>query len=919
MSKKSILGRILRAGASLAAIGAATPAMAQEQPEVSEEIVVTATGRTAAIQDVPIAVQAINNETLEQSGVQSLADLTQIAPTLRIGSGQSTTSGTLAAIRGIGTGSDNPGFEGAVGIFIDGVYRPRAGSALSDLPDIERIEILRGPQGTLFGKNTSAGAISVVTADPSGEVGAWGEIEGGNFNLLRSSFGAEMPVGDAFALRFDGALNSRDGYITDVTSGRDINDRNRWSARLQGLFDISPDASFRLIADASESDENCCGAINIQSGTVVGALLAEYFPGSLLSEDQDQQEEREMTLSPNRSYAEQAEERGISGELNWDIGGINLTSITAYRDWEAVRDQDIDFASYDRAYRDDLEIGIETMSQEIRLQGEWGRVNWLVGAYAAREDLETTDRIRFGDDALDVANGATFFLTAGLGGPAAAKKLYDVPVVVPGSGGLTDTTICALSGGLHPVCTNEDGTRTAALLGLDANANGDNDFNFYLPNVASGDGQQADNWAVETESLSLFTHNEISISDNLIFTLGARYSQETKDMTAALNSQNAACEELQTRTFTFDPPGLLPAGNYNLASIISLGSGGAADTPFALACNAVTNTLANGDWSDSREENEWSGVASLSYHVNDDLMIYGGYSRGYKAGGFNLDRSGFFGSANLAAHEGQFGAFGGGLGTNWNAYDFLTGLPQASAPLTTDSLEFEPEFTDAYELGFKSTILGGTTYLNANLFYQEIHDYQSNAFSGFNFFTLNVPELVSQGVEVELNSRLTDALTVSGGLLYNEAYYDSDADYQGDGVVDIASGTPLAQAPEWTVTGAVNYRQPVGNGLAFNVFVNGRWVSEYNTMTLNRNPVTDNDSFAIFDARISLGSEEGSWSVEAWARNLTDEFYYVGGFGAPERTLGANDVTPNGQFDEGNYLAYPNAPRMVGLTLRARY
>src|SRR5690606_10697264 len=185
---------------------------------------------------------------------------------------------------------------------------------------------------------------------------------------------------------------------------------------------------------------------------------------------------------------------------------------------------------------------------------------------------------------------------------------------------------------------------------------------------------------------SIFTHNEISISDSLILTLGARYSQETKDMTAALNSQNDACETLQTTVtpFALDPDGAgpAPAGFYNVASLISFGSGGAADTPFALACNAVTNTLANGDWADSREENEWSGVASLAYHVNDDLMIYGGYSRGYKAGGFNLDRSGFFGAENLGAHEGQFGAL-----SNWN----IRAIGVTSAPLTPDSLEFEPE------------------------------------------------------------------------------------------------------------------------------------------------------------------------------------------------------------------------------------
>jgi outer membrane receptor protein involved in Fe transport len=872
---------MLLSGASLAAMSAAAPAMAQD---VSDEIVVTATGRAAAIQDVPLAVQAINNETLEQAGVQSIADLNQLAPTLRIGAGQSTTSGTIASIRGIGTGSDNPGFEAAVGIFIDGVYRARAGSALGDLPDIDRIEVLRGPQGTLFGKNTSAGALSILTAAPSHDFSVWGELEGAERGGARTSFGLTGPLGDNLAVRFDGALRAQDGYITDVTSNRDINDTNRWSLRGQALLDLSDSASLRVIVDGSNAQENCCGAVSIQAGDITGPLLGFYFPGSLLA---DSPEARNMTVSPNRSYAESAEDFGVSGELSWDLGnGMNLTSVTAYRDWSAERDQDIDFAAFDRAYRDGLEISLENFSQEIRLQGENGRLNWLVGAFASRENLVTTDRIRFGDDAITFGNGATFALTA-QANPASARKLYNVPVLVPGAGGLTDVQLCALTFGTHPICTSADGTQAGALLGLPNPLDPDfpdNAVDFYLPNLTSGMGQQADNWNVETQSLALFTHNEISLSENLILTVGARYNQETKDMTANLNSVNPGCGELQTRTINTDPdgPGPAPFGAYNVASLVSAGSGGAANTPFALACNAVTNTLANGSWADDREENELSGTVSLAFHVNDDLMVYGGYSRGYKAGGFNLDRSGFFGPANLQAFE--------------------------TAALSTDALQFEPEFTDALELGFKSTIFGGTTFFNANVYYMQIHDYQQNSFSGLNFFTLNVPELISQGVEVDLTARPTDALTLTAGLLYNDAFFDSSATFGGQ---TIAAGTTLSQAPEWTLTGSVNYRLSFGNGFGANFFVDGRYVSDYTVQTLSRNPVTDNDAFALFDARISVGPDSEVWSAEVFARNLTDEFYHVGGFGAPERTLGA--VT------DGNYLVYPNAPRTVGLTLRARF
>ena len=166
MSKKISWTRILLSGASVAAIGA-SPALAQDQ--VSDEIVVTATGRAAAIQDVPLAVTAIGAETLENTGVQDLRDITQVAPSFSMQSGQSQSSGTTARIRGIGTGSDNPGFEAAVGIFIDGVYRARAGAALADLPDLERIEVLRGPQGTLFGRNATGGLVHYISRKPNFE------------------------------------------------------------------------------------------------------------------------------------------------------------------------------------------------------------------------------------------------------------------------------------------------------------------------------------------------------------------------------------------------------------------------------------------------------------------------------------------------------------------------------------------------------------------------------------------------------------------------------------------------------------------------------------------------------------------------------------------------------------------------------
>ncbi|MBK6705292.1 MAG: TonB-dependent receptor [Caulobacteraceae bacterium] len=511
MSKKSNWGRILLSGASLAAMGAlGSPALAQDADEVTDEIVVTATGRAAAIQDVPLAVTAVSGEQLENSGVQDLRDVTQVAPSLQMGTGQSNSSGTIARIRGIGTGSDNPGFEGAVGIFIDGVYRSRAGAALADLPELERVEVLRGPQGTLFGRNTSAGAISVISSGPSFEPGMYIQGDYGLDDLEEVGLeaGINAPISDNFALRFDGVMRDRGGYINDVTSGNDINSSSRWSARGQALWDISPDASVRFILDAAESDSVCCGAVLVSPGTTSALINALTAGTGVLTTPA---EDRNMTVTPSRGYGETTDEIGFSAQLDWDIGGMNFTSITAVRDWNAERDQDTDFTSADIAYRDGLEVGIENLTQEFRLQGETGRLNWLVGLFYAQESIDTTDRIRIGTQGAAFSNMAV-------------------------SAGCTTPELFNFSGPGPSIFQFVASTNFAAFPQVLIDVNSQNPGPGAGSANRAGQGQLADNWEVETESLALFTHNEISMSDDLILTLGVRYSQETKDLPANLNA-----------------------------------------------------------------------------------------------------------------------------------------------------------------------------------------------------------------------------------------------------------------------------------------------------------------------------------------------------------------------------------------------
>src|SRR4051794_22618846 len=211
-----------------AAEGAAAQDQAREQQPIdTSDIVITATRRNEALSDVPMAVSAVTAETLRNTGATDIRQLNQVAPSLLVSSTSSEAGAGVARIRGIGTVGDNPGLESSVGIFIDGVYRSRTGVGLTELGALDRIEVLRGPQGTLFGRNTSAGLISIITAKPRFQPEFSGQIDIGNYDLRRFEISATGPLTDNIAVRLDAVNMRRDGFLHDVISGRDINDRNR--------------------------------------------------------------------------------------------------------------------------------------------------------------------------------------------------------------------------------------------------------------------------------------------------------------------------------------------------------------------------------------------------------------------------------------------------------------------------------------------------------------------------------------------------------------------------------------------------------------------------------------------------------------------------------------------------------------------
>ncbi|MGE5952412.1 MAG: TonB-dependent receptor, partial [Qipengyuania vulgaris] len=400
---------------------------AADEGESDYVIVVTAQGRSQSLADVPIAVSAISGDLLEKSGVADIRDLNQVAPSLLVSSTGNEANGS-ARIRGIGTVGDNPGLESSVAVFVDGVYRSRSGNALSELGPIDRIEVLRGPQGTLGGRNASAGLISIYTAPPEFTLSGYGAFSYGNYDAIKLEAGVTGPLAETVAARVDGVYFERDGFYRDVTNGGRINDRDRYLVRAQVLFEPNDDLSFRVVGDYSNKDEACCAATFVQADFAPGARISpglnsfiEPLPGSppltstsnpiipiLLGLGQDPRAltqstfDRDIYPTAGRSYQGNTEDWGISGELNYQLGAVTLTSITGYRQYSNNQGSDTDYTEVDILYRAPGDNAgareFKTFTQEIRLSGTAfnDTLDWLVGGYFANEKLQTRDNLRFG-------------------------------------------------------------------------------------------------------------------------------------------------------------------------------------------------------------------------------------------------------------------------------------------------------------------------------------------------------------------------------------------------------------------------------------------------------------------------------------------------------------------------------------------
>jgi iron complex outermembrane recepter protein len=480
---------------ALAADASAAPAL--------EEIIVTAEKRSENLQDVPISVVAISAQQIKDAGITDIRNLAILTPGLTVTS-EGNEAITTARIRGIGTVGDNPGLESSVGVNIDGVYRPRNGVAFGDLGELEQIEVLYGPQGELFGKNNDAGVINITTKRPSSTFGATAEVTGGNFNDREFRTSVTGPLSDIMSGRLYMGYQQNSGFLQVVngvgpSEQNNTNDRKSYNGRGQLLITPSDDLDILFIADYAKRNESCCsavveypgpfqGLVNVFASTpALGGRTGALGDSPLIGQPGVVRLPSSYVAYDNQIITQNVRDMGLSGEINWNVGFGKVTSITAWRDNTVAGGNDVDYTGIDLlSYPDNGNANstdFKQISEELRLAGKSGPLNWLVGGFFSNEILTTRTLASIGDQFEPYISGVASEASVG-----AFNPLY----------------VSQLTG----------------------NAPGSTFF---------GTGYD-DSYQQTARSFALFTNETYNITQGLDLTVGLRGTEEKKTATASFNS-----------------------------------------------------------------------------------------------------------------------------------------------------------------------------------------------------------------------------------------------------------------------------------------------------------------------------------------------------------------------------------------------
>lgn len=861
------ISTILTITAAIASISlAGAIAQAQEvgvgDSSLLEEVVVTARRREESLQDTPVSITAFSGEALERQHIDRLNGIGSFTPNLIFDTGATFSGANSSAsvfIRGIGQVDFTLTTEPGVGIYLDGVYLSQTIGGVLDLVDIENVEVLRGPQGTLFGRNTIGGAINVTSKKPDNTFHGSAQVTTGRFSRIDARGSLNIPLSDTLFFRASAATFNRDGFVEapNTPDGDDLGDvdqdialfalrfvpNDRFTADLTvdystqnesgvpsvlvGVFDGASLGFIGSLADPSSPFfvpppgplpppsfldlHNILATVPLgQQGCLPPSPMTPPFcpPGivpnpvfgqpTLGQADVIDIENDELRNLSTLGLTSETDTWGVGLTLDYDLEWAGIKSITSFRNMEAFTAFDIDAALPTIGDLVD-DFDVDQFTQELQLSGVGmeGRLNWLVGLYYATEEGTNLDDVQF-------------------------------------------TPVRILS------------------------------------------GAQIDN-----DSSAGFAQFTFDVSDQLSLTAGIRYTDETKRFivpddcfpmpkgpATLFDGTVVTCTQLQT---VIDPrflnAGFLTFVNAPVFPDMMVPGARVCCLPISDAAGNVVGLIRGLEAGDEvvprgtvkRSFDDWTPHLNLAYKWNDDLLTYLSYSEGFKSGGF----------------------------------------VQRVFPPKVEVPSFEPETAQVYEFGFKWLGAGDRLMLNGAVFHTDYQDLQIEVNDGIAPVTRNAAEADIDGFELELTAIPAVGWLIQAGIGYLDAEYtslDPSENFTTD-LLSLSESTELVNTPEWSGNLGIQFALDLGGG---QLITRADWsyVDDHFKDALNF-PQLHQDGYSLFDAYITYVSARDDWEVSLFGKNLSDERYIVSGF--------ANGLT------QGRVSANLGRPREWGLSFKYRF
>lgn len=718
--------------------GTAMAQTAETQPEGIAEIVVTAQKRAENVQDVPLSITAFSGETLAAAGIEDIRDLRRITPNLNFTTAAQTAN-TRIQIRGVGT-AGNSAIEPSVASFVDGVYIPRIGSLLAGLNDISSVEVLRGPQGTLFGRNASMGAVVLHTTEPKDEFSALMQGSYGSFNRVRLSGILNVPLSETAAFRVSSVYYRADGFGRNELDGSRIGRENGFSVRAALRWEPTERIKWVVRGDFVDLGGDGNNVLTVISRSVTPTAASNW----LARTDPDGAGPLRGSLpilDDTYSWRVRQDTGGTLDDKHWGVvsdltlelgGGFSARLINSYRDWSNDQFQDNTVAIPGSPYGRPGSFDSESHSHELQLISPTdlldGHLKFVAGLYYYEED---------------------YWIGEGLD---------------------LNPPYC------NVIIRNSQPARLASCLAQQQVPG--TRFNFFQ----------------NTKSLAGFGELTVMVNDSLEITGGIRRTRDEKE------------GDVQSIVFN--------------------------------------NTIARANESTALalEESATTYRVIATYRPSEDIMVFGGYTTGFKSGGFDSS-------------------------------------PPTTGPIGVANRTFRAETTGNWELGVKSSFFDRRFIFNATLFRTKIDDLQFRTFDGLAFRTRNSGAARQQGVEIDMIARPIPELTLTAGI----AYLDSEfLDFRGapglpgfGGTQDL-TGTRLPFSPEWQGAASATYDGRINDNLKWSLRGDLNYVSEANNGAQgDNNPDAVQPGYALLGARFAIGAPDRNWEVAVNAINLTNKAFCV--------------------------------------------